>query len=144
MFLYRKSKKELDITDALKRKEACITIGGKSVVVRAFKLQQGIEFIAALGNAQELFKLASTDIVAFNKAILAKIGVILAFCLPEYKIDPEQVTLTEFADLLMAVYCVNDVERIYANFMQAMRSIQELTPDLAALRNKYTSISGLK
>ncbi|MBQ5901192.1 MAG: hypothetical protein IIW86_04970, partial [Clostridia bacterium] len=95
MFLYRKSKKELDITDALKRKEACITIGGKSVVVRAFKLQQGIEFIAALGNAQELFKLASTDIVAFNKAILAKIGVILAFCLPEYKIDPEQVTLTE-------------------------------------------------
>lgn len=133
MFLYRKSKKELDITDALKRKEACITIGGKSVVVRAFKLQQGIEFIAALGNAQELFKLASTDIVAFNKAILAKIGVILAFCLPEYKIDAEQVTLTEFADLLMAVYCVNDVERIYANFMQAMRSIQELTPGLAAL-----------
>lgn len=133
MFLYRKSKKELDITDALKRKEACITIGGKSVVVRAFKLQQGIEFIAALGNAQELFKLASTDIVAFNKAILAKIGVILAFCLPGVEIDPEQVTLAEFADLLMAVYCVNDVERIYANFMQAMRSIQELTPDLAAL-----------
>ena len=133
MFLYRKSKKELDITDALKRKEACITIGGKSVVVRAFKLQKGLEFIAALGNAQELFKLASTDIASFNREILSKIGVILAFCLPDVEIDPEQVTLTEFADLLMAVYCVNDVERIYGNFTQAMRSIALLTPDLAAL-----------
>lgn len=133
MFLYRNSKKDLDITDALKRKEACITIGGKSVVVRAFKLQKGLDFIAALGNAQELLNLARTDIASFNREILSKIGVILAFCLPDYKIDPEQVTLTEFADLLMAVYCVNDVERIYGNFTQAMRSIALLTPDLAAL-----------
>lgn len=133
MFLYRKAKKELDITDALKRKEACITIGGKSVVVRAFKLVKGVEFFAALGNAKELFELANTDFAAFNRALLAKIGVILAFCLPEYNIDPEQVTLTEFADLLMAVYCVNDVERVYSNFIKAMRSIQELTPGLAAL-----------
>ena len=133
MFLYRNSKKDLDITDALKRKEACITIGGKSVVVRAFKLQKGLDFIAALGNAQELLNLARTDIASFNREILSKIGVILAFCLPDYKIDPEQVTLTEFADLLMAVYCVNDVERIYGNFTMAMRSIALLTPDLAAL-----------
>lgn len=133
MFLYRKAKKELDITDALKRKEACITIGGKSVVVRAFKLVKGVEFFAALGNAKELFELANKDFAAFNRALLSKIGVILDFCLPEYKIDAEQVTLTEFADLLMAIYCVNDVERVYANFTKAMRSIQELTPDLAAL-----------
>lgn len=133
MFLYRKAKKELDITDALKRKEACITIGGKSVVVRAFKLVKGLEFLEALGDAQELFKLAHTDFAAFNRALLSKIGVILAFCLPDYEIDAEQVTLTEFADLIMAVYCVNDLERIYANFTMAMRSIAILTPDLAAL-----------
>lgn len=132
MFLYRKSKKELDLTDALKRKEACITIGGKSVVVRAFKLKQGLEFIAALGNVQELLQIANTDMAAFNRALLAKIGVILAFCLPNEHIDAEQVTLAEFADLLLAVWCVNDMERIVTNFTQAVQSMPKLTPGLAA------------
>lgn len=133
MFLYRKSKKELDITDALKKKEACITIGGKPVVVRAFKLEQGLQFLGALGDAQDLFQLASKDFAAFNRALLSKIGVILNFCLPGVEIDKDKVTLAEFADLIMAIYCVNDVERIYSNFTQAMRSIAELTPGLAAL-----------
>lgn len=131
MFLYRKSKKELDITDALKRKEACITIGGKSVVVRAFKLTQGLEFIAALGNVQELLQLANKDMAAFNRALLAKIDVILSFCLPGEQIDAEQVTLAEFADLTLAVWCVNDMERIVSNFSQAVQSIPNLTPGLA-------------
>ena len=130
MFLYRKSKKELDITDALKRKEAQITIGGKSVVIRAFKLMQGLEFIAALGNVQELLKLANTDMVAFNRALLAKIGVILEFCLPGEHIDAEQVTLAEFADLTLAVWCVNDMERILSNFSMAVQSMPKLTPGL--------------
>lgn len=133
MFFFKPSKKELDITDALVRKEACITIGGKPVVVRAFKLVKGLEFLAALGNAQELFKLANTDFAAFNKALLTKIGVILEFCLPDEHIDKDKVTLTEFLDLCMAVYCVNDVERIYTNFTMAMQSIATLTPALAAL-----------
>lgn len=131
MFLYRKSKKELDITDALKKKEACITIGGKSVVVRAFKLTQGLEFLGALGNIQELLKLASTDVAAFNRALLSKIGVILAFCLPGEQIDPEQVTLAEFADLTLAVWCVNDMERILSNFMTAVQSMPKPMPGLA-------------
>lgn len=131
MFLYRKSKKELDITDALKRKEACITIGGKSVVVRAFKLTQGLEFLGALGNIQELLKLASTDVAAFNRALLSKIGVILAFCLPGEQIYAEQVTLAEFADLTLAVWCVNDMERILSNFMTAVQSMPKPMPGLA-------------
>lgn len=131
MFLYRKSKKELDITDALKKKEACITIGGKSVVVRAFKLTQGLEFLGALGNIQELLKLASTDVAAFNRALLSKIGVILAFCLPGEQIDAEQVTLAEFADLTLAVWCVNDMERILSNFMTAVQSMPKPMPGLA-------------
>lgn len=131
MFLYRKSKKELDITDALKRKEACITIGGKSVVVRAFKLTQGLEFLGALGNIQELLKLANSDLAAFNRALLSKIEVILAFCLPGEQIDPEQVTLSEFADLTLAVWCVNDMERILSNFMTAVQSMPKPMPGLA-------------
>lgn len=131
MFLYRKSKKELDITDALKKKEACITIGGKSVVVRAFKLTQGLEFLAALGNIQELLKLANSDLAAFNRALLSKIGVILAFCLPGEHIDAEQVTLSEFADLTLAVWCVNDMERILSNFMTAVQSMPKPMPGLA-------------
>lgn len=131
MFLYRKSKKELDITDALKRKEACITIGGKSVVVRAFKLTQGLEFIAALGNVQELLQLANKDMAAFNRVLLSKMDVILSFCLPGEQIDAEKVTLAEFADLTLAVWCVNDMERIVSNFSQAVQSIPNLTPGLA-------------
>ena len=117
--------------DALKRKEACITIGGKSVVVRAFKLMQGLEFIAALGNVQELLQLANSDMAAFNRALLAKIGTVLKFCLPGEQIDPEQVTLTEFADLTLAIWCVNDMERIISNFTQAVQSMPKLTPGLA-------------
>lgn len=132
MFLYRKSKKELDITDALKRKEAQITIGGKSVVVRAFKLMQGLEFLGALGNIQDLLKLANSDVAAFNRALLAKIGVILEFCLPGEHINPDDVTLAEFADLTLAVWCVNDMERILSNFTKAVQSMPKLTPGLAA------------
>ena len=131
MFLFRKSKKELDITDALKRKEAQITIGGKLVVIRAIKLVQALELIEALGGMKRLFDLAGTDIAAFNREMLAKMPSILAFCLPGEQIDLEQVTLAEFADLLMAVWCVNDLERIFTNFMQAVQSMPKLTQALA-------------
>ena len=131
MFLYRKSKKELDITDALKKKEACITIGGKSVVVRAFKLSKALELLSALGNLGELVKLAGKDFGGFNRVLLAKLPLILDFCLPEYKIDPEKVTLAEFADLTLAVWCVNDMERIISNFTKAVQSIPKLTQGLA-------------
>lgn len=131
MFLFRKSKKELDITDALKRKEAQITIGGKLVVIRAFKLVQALELIEALGGMKRLFDLAGTDIAAFNREMLAKMPSFLAFCLPDEQIDLEKVTLAEFADLLMAVWCVNDLERIFTNFMQAVQSMPKLTQALA-------------
>lgn len=131
MFKFLNSKKELDITDALKRKEARITIGGKSVVVRAFKLVQALEFLKALGDVKELLFLAGTDFAEFNKRLLAKMPVILSFCLPGIQISPEEVTVAEFADLLLAVWCVNDMERIYANFMKAVQSMPKLTLDLA-------------
>jgi hypothetical protein len=131
MFLYRKSKKELDITDALKKKEACITIGGKSVVVRAFKLSKALELLSALGNLGELVKLAGQDIGGFNRVLLAKLPLILDFCLPEYKIDAEKVTLAEFADLTLAVWCVNDMERIISNFTKAVASMPKLMQGLA-------------
>lgn len=131
MFLFSNSKKQLDITDALKRKEAQITIGGKPVVVRAFKLARALELLSALGNVGELIKLAGSDFGAFNRALLAKMPEILAFCLPEYKIDAEKVTLAEFADLILAIYCVNDLERILINFTKAVRSMPKLTQGLA-------------
>lgn len=126
MFLFRNSKKELDITDALRKKEATITIGGKPVVIRAFKLYKALELLGALGGVSELLKLASTDIVAFNRVLLAKLPVLLAFCVPDKQIDPEQVTLAEFADLLLAVYYVNDLERILINFTKAAGSMPKL------------------
>lgn len=131
MFIFSKSKKELDITDALKRKEACITIGGKSVVIRAFKLVQALEFFGALGDVKNLLLLATTDLAAFNRALLAKMPAVLAFCVPGVQIDAEQVTLTEFADLILAVWCVNDMERIVANFTKAVQSMPKITQGLA-------------
>lgn len=133
MFIFRNSKKELDITDALKRKEACITIGGKPVVVRAFKLAQALELLGALGNVGELIKLASIDITTFNKILLAKMPAILNFSLPGYDVDQEKITLAEFADLLMAIYCVNDLERILGNFTKAVASMPKLTQVLGPL-----------
>lgn len=131
MFLFSNSKKQLDITDALKRKEAQITIGGQPVVVRAFKLAQALELLSALGNVSELMKLAATDFGAFNRELLGKMPVLLAFSLPGYKIDPESVTLAEFADLVLAIYCVNDLERILINFTKAVQSMPKLTQGLA-------------
>lgn len=131
MFKFRQSKKELDITDALKRKEACITIGGKSVVIRAFKLVEALEFFAALGDVKNLLMLAASDIAAFNREILAKMPAVLHFCVPDVQIDPEQVTLSEFADLLLAVWCVNDLERILTNFTQAVQSMPKAMQVLA-------------
>ena len=127
MFLFRNSKKELDITDALKRKEAKITIGGKPVVIRALKLPQALELLGALGNVGELMKLAGSDMAAFNRVLLSKMPAILAFCLPGEQIDPDKVTLAEFADFVLAIYCVNDLERILANFMKAVGSMPKLT-----------------
>lgn len=132
MFLFNHSKKDLDITDALKRKEAKITIGGEPVVIRAFKLAQALDLFAALGNVNELIRLAITDKGAFNRFILAKMPEILTFCVPDREIDADKITLAEFADLMLAVYCVNDLERILINFTKAVRSMPELTQVLAA------------
>ena len=71
-FLFTKSKKNLDITDALKRKEATLTIQGKQVTIKAFKLAEALELFAALGNIQELLRLIGTDITLFNRVLLAK------------------------------------------------------------------------
>lgn len=117
MFWYRKPKKELDITDALKRKEAKITIGGQSVVIKAFKLAQALALFASLQHIEKMLTVAATDMAAFNRELLAKMPEVLAFCVPDKQIDPEQVTLTEFANLLLAVWCVNDLDRIFHNFL---------------------------
>ena len=129
MFSFIKPKKNLDITDALIRKEAKITIGGKPVVVRAFKFAQAIAFIETLKIGVDVFK--QTDFVGLNKFLLKKMPEILAFCFPNEQIDQDKITLAEFADLIMAIYCVNDLERIIANFMTAVQSMQKAMQDLA-------------
>ena len=126
-FLFTKSKKNLDITDALKRKEATITIQGKQVTIRAFKLAEALELFAALGSIQELVRLVGKDITLFNRLLLAKLPAVLRFCVPDGQIDPDKITLAEFADLILAVYCVNDLERILANFTKAVASMPKLT-----------------
>ena len=132
-FLFTKSKKNLDITDALKRKEATITIQGKQVTIRAFKLAEALELFAALGSIQELVRLAGKDITLFNRLLLAKLPTVLRFCVPDAHIDAEKITLAEFSDLILAVYCVNDLERILSNFQQAMSSMPKTTHVLASL-----------
>ena len=129
MFSFIKSKKNLDITDALVRKKAKITIGGKPVVVKAFKLAQAIAFIETLKIGVDIFK--QTDFVGLNKYLLNKMPEILAFCFPDEQIDQDKITLAEFADLIMAIYCVNDLERIIVNFTTAVQSMQKATQVLA-------------
>ena len=132
MFKFKKSKKELDITDAINRKKATITIGGKPVVIEAFKLAKALELINILGKMPDLIKLASADLPAFNRILLAHLPQVLAFCVPEAKgINPDDITLTEFADLILAVWAVNDMERIVSNFTTAVQSIPKVTQVLA-------------
>lgn len=131
MFLFKKSKKELDITDALIRKEAKITIGGKPVVIKAFKLAKALELMDALKLGTGLMKLASTNFTEFRKYLLLELPVIIDFC--ELKdIDADKITLAEFCDLITAIYCVNDLERILSNFTKAVQSMPKLTQGLAA------------
>ena len=135
-FKFKHSKKNLDITDAILRKETQITIGGQSVVIRAFKLAEALQFIEALQEGSNLIKLAGKDFAAFNRYLLAKMPLILKFCLPEYKIDQDKITLAEFADLVLAIYYVNDLERIIANFMTAVQSMPQITQVLAVSPKK--------
>lgn len=132
MFFFKRAKKELDITDAIVRKQARITIGGKPVVVQALKLAPALELLGELGQVPQLLKLAAADRAAFNRALLAKLPVLLRFCVPDEQIKPENVTLTEFADLLLALWCVNDLERVVANFTQAVQSLPTPMRALAA------------
>lgn len=132
MFKFKKSKKELDITDAINRKKATITIGGKPVVIEAFKLAKALELINILGKMPDLIKLASADLPAFNRILLAHLPQVLAFCVPkENGINPDDITLTEFADLILAVWAVNDMERIVSNFTTAVQSMPKVTQVLA-------------
>lgn len=132
MFKFKKSKKELDITDAINRKKATITIGGKPVVIEAFKLAKALELINIVGKTPDLIKLASADLPAFNRILLAHLPQVLAFCVPQAKgINPDDITLTEFADLILAVWAVNDMERIVSNFTTAVQSMPKVTQVLA-------------
>lgn len=133
MFKFKKSKKALDITDAINRKKATITIGGKPVVIEAFKLAKALELINILGKMPDLIKLASADLPAFNRILLAHLPQVLAFCVPQAKgINPDDITLTEFADLILAVWAVNDMERIVSNFTTAVQSMPKVTQVLAS------------
>lgn len=132
MFLFSASKKELDIRDALAKKRATITIGGLPVVIEAFKLGKALELIGALGGAPELLKTAGKDAASFNRFLLSKLPEILTFCVPGKQVDPNKVTFAEFADLLLAVWCVNDLDRVISNFTQAVRSMPKLTQALAS------------
>lgn len=132
MFLFTTSKKELDITDALKRKEAKITIGGKPVVIKAFKLAQALELFNALGDVRALLDLASTNFPAFRIALLERLPLLLAYCLPGENVKADDVTLAEFGDLLVAIWCVNDLERVISNFTKAVGSMPKLTQGLAS------------
>ena len=132
MFKFKKSKKELDITDAINRQKATITIGGKPVVIEAFKLAKALELINILGKMPDLIKLASADLPAFNRILLAHLPQVLAFCVPQANgINPDDITLTEFADLILAVWAVNDMERIVSNFTTAVQSMPKVTQVLA-------------
>lgn len=131
MFLFKNSKKELDITDALSKKEAKITIGGKPVVIKAFTLAKALELIDALKLGAGLVKLANTNFAEFRKYLLLNLPVIIDFC--EIKnVDTDKITLAEFCDLITAIYCVNDLERILSNFTKAVQSMPKLTQGLAA------------
>lgn len=133
MFKFKKSKKELDITDAINRKKATITIGGKPVVIEAFKLAKALELINIVGKTPDLIKLASADLPAFNRILLAHLPQVLAFCVPNANgINPDDITLTEFADLILAVWAVNDMDRIVSNFTTAVQSIPKATQALAS------------
>lgn len=132
MFLFKHSKKELDITDALKRKEAKITIGGKPVVIKALKLSPALELLEAIGSIKVMAQLAAKDFPAFRIEMLNKLPIILAFCVPGAKIKVEDITLTEFGDLLLAIWCVNDLERILVNFTKAVELMPKLTQGLAS------------
>lgn len=133
MFKFKKSKKDLDITDAINRKKATITIGGKPVVIEAFKLAKALELINILGKMPDLIKLASADLPAFNRILLAHLPQVLAFCVPQANgINPDDITLTEFADLILAVWAVNDMERIVSNFTTAVQSMPKVTQALAS------------
>ncbi len=132
MFCFSAGKKELDIRDALAKKRATVTIGGQPVVIEAFKLARALELIGALGGAPEMLKSAAKDTASFNRFLLSKLPEILAFCVPGKHIDPDKITFAEFADLLLAVWCVNDLDRVISNFTQAVRSMPKLTQALAA------------
>ena len=132
MFNFKKSKKELDITDAINRKKATITIGGKPVVIEAFKLSKALELINIVGKTPDLIKLATADLPAFNRLLLSNLPQVLAFCVPNAKdINADDITLTEFADLILAVWAVNDLERIVSNFTTAVQSMTKVTQVLA-------------
>lgn len=131
-FFFQPVKKSLDITDALKKKEALITIGGKPVVVKALKLGEALKLFDALGGLKSALSLAQTDGARFNAWLLKRLPQLLAFCAPGAAVRPEEVTLAEFADLLLAVWCVNDLERIVQNFTQAAESIAPLTRGLVS------------
>lgn len=132
-FIFPKIKKDLDITDALKRKEAEITIGGKPVVIKALKLADALELFSAMGDLKTVINLAQNDTPAFNRLLLAKLPVILRFCVPDIQIKAEEVTLTEFADLITAVWCVNDLGRILSNFTRAIPQELIIMPTGAVL-----------
>ena len=53
--------------------------------------------------------------------------------MPDRQIPPGDVTLTEFADLITAVWCVNDLGRILANFTRAIPQELIIMPTGAVL-----------
>lgn len=134
-FFFKKSKpvEELNISDALVRKKATIQIGGKVVTIEAFKVGQMFEGFALLKITADDFKAMLDKPELLKDLFSARLPEILEFCCPNSNINIKDVTATEFMDLIVAVWCVNDLERIITNFTLAMPSTPQMMQLMASL-----------
>lgn len=132
-FFAKKSKRptELDIADAINKKQCTIQFGGHTITLKAMTMAQFLRGFEYFKEYSDELKECIFDKQKMQTFLAEKLPLIVEFIQPGLKVDYKTLPLYEALDFIVAFWSVNDFTRVIENFMVVMPSRIQITKDSA-------------
>ena len=116
MFGLKCGKRQLQIEDALIRREKSISLNGKKYVMKELLFGDMVQVFSMFEGLQ-----ASKKSLAMW--VSQNIATLVLVCFKTESIDIHKLTMRESLQFVLAFIEVNDLDRIFSNFQKAMPSL---------------------
>jgi hypothetical protein len=126
MFGLKCGKRELQIEDALLRREKEISLNKKKYVLKELLFGDMVKVFS-------IFESLHNSKKSLSMFVSENIAVIILLCFKNENIDINKLTMRESLNFVLAFIEVNDLDRIFSNFQKAMPSVVQIITASATL-----------